>query len=307
MRLNPIIRIILFSLAIVVLSGILFAGIGATLFSVQNDWRETLTEMPQTNVDSESRPSQGTSVQANVTDAANQFNASEISEIEINWISGSIRIGSGSTNDQIIVSESTVSDEDYKMVCRREGDKLIIDFCKKKNNFGINIPLSKDLVIELPANWNCDSIDLETASADIFVTDLTVRELDVESASGKCEIVSCEIGEFDLDTASGDIYFEGSVTNLEVDAASANCKFIIANFPKALRFDMASGDVELILPDDQGFTCNVDTLSGSIHNHYAEHHQKGSYTHGDGSCRIQINAVSGDVTIMPQSLHNGHH
>ncbi len=307
MRLNPIIRIILFSLAIVVLSGILLAGIGATLFSVQNNRADTFAEMIQTNVDSEPLPSQGTSGQANVTDAANRFNASDISEIEVNWISGTISIGSGTTNDQIIVSESTVSDEDYKMVCRREGDKLIIDFCKKKNNFGINIPQSKELVIEVPANWNCDSIDLETASADIFVTDLTVRELDVESASGKCEIVSSEIGKLDLDTASGDIYFDGSVTNLELDAASANCQFIISNFPKSLRFEMASGDVELILPDDQGFTCNVDTLSGSIHNHYAEHHKKGSYTHGDGSCRIEINAVSGDVTIMPHRHYNGHH
>ncbi|MBQ5901563.1 MAG: hypothetical protein IIW86_06850, partial [Clostridia bacterium] len=76
MRLNPIIRIILFSLAIVVLSGILLAGIGATLFSVQNNRADTFAEMIQTNVDSESLPSQGTSGQANVTDAANRFNAS---------------------------------------------------------------------------------------------------------------------------------------------------------------------------------------------------------------------------------------
>lgn len=309
MRRNAIVRIILLSLAIVVLSGLLLAGITARYVFTQEDHTETFTEMMQTQLTQHTLPQQTTSGSGNAqaaSDSSVQFNISEIKEIEINWVSGNIKIGSG-TNDKIIVSESEVDKEDYKMVCRQDGSKLIIDYCKKKNNFGINVPLSKELTIELPGNWTCDSIDVETASADIYITDLSIRELDVESASGKCEIVSCIVGEFDIDTASGDIYFDGSVTNLEVDAASANCKFFIENSPKSLDFDMASGDVELVLPDDQGFSCKVDTVNGQIYNHYAEHHKKGSYTHGDGSCRIQIQAISGDVTIMPHRLHSGHH
>ena len=291
MKGNAIVRIVLFSLAILILAGILIGGIAARLFFRNiEDFTTVIKEK----------------INVGEPEIVAEYHINDISVIEIKWVSGDIRIVGGASDNQVIISESSLDKDDYKMVYKHYGSKLTIEYCTQKNNFmGINAPLSKDLVITVPRGWLCDSLEIETASSDIYFNDFKIRELDIESASGKCEFVYCDVVDLDIDTASGDIFFDGNLCNLELDAASAKAEFIISGLPQTINADMASGDLVFVLPDDQGFRLDVDVASGELINEFPADHNS-HYTSKE-MCRIRVSALSGDVIIMPHCKYTGHH
>lgn len=230
----------------------------------------------------------------------NSFHASEISEIKIEWVSGDILIQPGSS-DQITVDEDGNFDEKYAMVLKQQGNELKISFCQDgfTNFIGINSTnnLSKDLTITVPVDWVCESLKIEAASATVEVNDLTIREVDFDGASGTCEFENCTVNEIDIDTASGDVKFIGSLDILDCDAASASVYAVLSNTPNRLDMDTMSGDLDITLPEDAGFALSLEAATKDFQTDFETTMKNGNYVCGDGSCRININALSGDVTI----------
>lgn len=228
------------------------------------------------------------------------FQASEISEIEIEWVAGDILIQPG-TSDQITVDEDGNFDEKYAMVLKQQGNELKISFCKEglSNFIGINSSsnLTKDLTITVPADWVCQSLELDVASAKVEINDLTIREVDFDGASGTCEFENCTVNEIDIDTASGDVKFIGSLDILDCDAASASVYAVLSNTPSRLDMDTMSGDLDITLPEDAGFSLSLEAATKDFQTDFETTMKNGNYVCGDGSCRININALSGDVTI----------
>lgn len=295
MKTNAIIRIVLFSLAILVLTGLLLGGIGAT-HALQNlsDITRNLVHHFETD-----EP-----VHTGDLKFAATYDAADIRDIEIEWVCGSITILPSSTENLITISETEVSKEQYRMKHRLSGNKLIIEFDDTDVYFGLSFDTAKDLLICVPKDWSCNALEIETASARVDVSDISIREFDFDGASGRCNIANCAVGELDLDTASGDITFDGTLDVLDCDAASASCRITVYNTPRIIEIDTASGDLDLTLPEDCGFACNMQTLSGNFSSDFETSSQNGSHIHGDGSCRINVDAMSGDVTIRK---HTGHH
>lgn len=231
------------------------------------------------------------------------FAASEISEIEINWVAGDILIQPGNT-DQITVQEDGVTDYKYAMVLRQKGDELQISFCDEAvgKYFGVHTrsDLEKDLTILVPPDWVCETLDIECASATVEVNDLTIREVDFDGASGTCEFENCTVGEMDIDTASGDVRFVGSLEMLDCDAASASIYAVLNNVPNRLDMDSMSGDLDITLPQNAGFALSMSGLNMDFESDFDTTMKNGNYVCGDGSCRINVDAMSGDVFIRAQ-------
>ena len=156
---------------------------------------------------------------------------------------------------------------------------------------------SKDLIIQVPLDWQCDSLEMDAASASLTVKELTIREMEFDGASGSCVFDSCTVETLDLDTASGNVHFTGSLQQLECDAASADIVLELTNVPRSLDMDTASGDLDVTLPADAGFTVTLDTLSGDFESDFETTMRAGSYVAGNGRCRIDVDAMSGDVII----------
>ena len=224
--------------------------------------------------------------------------AADIRELDIEWLAGDIKIYPDNA-DRITISEDGVTDDKYAMVIRRDEDSLKIRFFREERKVVglINIP-EKDLTITVPRDWVCDSLEVDAASATVEVTDLTIREVDFDGASGTCEFDNCIVDELDIDTASGDVRFVGELSILDCDAASANIYGVLKNVPQRLDMDSMSGDLELYLPVQAGFTLAMDTASGDLNTDFEIRHKDGRMVSGDGSCRISISALSGDVTIQ---------
>lgn len=287
MKRNAIFRIILWSLTIVVLLSILGCALtGWSLGSRRNSWNSSVEAPEET-------------FHAVNSDGKNTFQAADITKLEIEWVAGQILVQTGST-DQITIQEDGVTDPKYAMVLAQSGSKLKVICCDDsvgKVDFNSAKELSKDLTITVPVDWNCDKLKIECAAATVEVNDLTVREVELDGASGACEFENCTVREMDIDTASGDVRFVGSLDILDCDAASASVSAILSNTPSRLDMDSMSGDLEITLPEDAGFTLSMDGMSMDFESDFETTIKNGNYVYGDGSCRIDVDALSGDVIL----------
>lgn len=289
MKTNAIIRIIIFSITIVILLGILLVGISygflaANLYSGQGDLNVEIVGPVASD--------------ENVT--MGSVNPENIRELEIEWASGSITILPGEETDSIRFWDDYSGDEKYHMYYTISGNKLKIQFCEDRTiDFGIHFgtPLRKNLTVTVPSNWVCDSLEVETASSKLEVHDLTIGEVDVDNASGALGFENCNVDSLDIDTASGDVIFSGTLNTLDCDGASATIVAHLNNIPTRMDVDTASGNLDIILPENAGFTVNLEGLSTDFSSDFETITKNGSHISGDGACRISVSAMSGDVTI----------
>ena len=284
MKNNAIVRIVIYSVAIVALLGILLSATATGLYFT--------TSVVQNEV-----PAPTASPRE-----INQYDfTAQIQNIEIDWVAGSIAIHKSDSLSNIIVEEFSPAASQHNMVVKQSGQTLKIEFCEesiKFPNFGINVDVSKDLVIRVPRNWNCNNLEIDAAATDVNIQDLTIRELDFDGASGNLILDNCNIEELDIDTASGDVEFTGILENLDFDAASAKFYGEFFENPRNLNMDSMSGDLELVLPEDAGFELNMDTVSGSFDTDFLVGKHDKAYICGEGQCKIKVSAMSSDVSIL---------
>lgn len=289
MKTNAIVRIVLFSIVIVVLLGILLACLAFGLYMFDgNTFVTTISDNQALPVAYEGESSQGI------------VDASGIRNIEVEWVSGSVTVLPDENTDQILIRETGVTNDKYTMVYRQNGETLKVQYCEDSvsfPSFGINAQVSKDLVITVPADWTCNTLAIDAASASVNISNLKINNVNFDGASGACKFSGCTVGSISMDTASGDVDFYGTLDVLDFDGASANCSILVSNVPQQIDIDTASGNLELYLPDECGFTCDMTTLSGSFSSDFEATNQNGHHVYGDGSCVIAIDAMSGDVCI----------
>ena len=283
MRTNAIVRIVIFAIVVVLLLGILGIGIAARYYALDlSAWYNN------SNSGDYSPAELGTPVSVNGL----------IREISIDWVAGSIIIQPSAEAKNISFSETNVSDSSNQMIYKQSGDSLTIQFCKDSVRFlGFSSNISKDLVITVPSDWICQELEIDTASANVEGRNLTIESFDFDGASGVCTFTDCTVREMDMDTASGDIRFTGCLDKLQIDSMSANCRIAVINTTREISISTMSGDLDLALPEDCGFTLSIDSVSSDFSSEFDTVLSRGNHVRGDGSCRIDIEAMSGSVSI----------
>ena len=239
----------------------------------------------------------------NQTGSVGSADPAAIREIKIEWISGSVTVEPGDVQE-ITFLESGNGTDKYEMVWKQSGDELVIQYSKGSSTAGFGIHIdkgSKDLTVTVPRGWVCDSLELDTASTDLTVRDMIIREMEIDSASGTAKFENCTVSSLDVDTASGDVTFTGSLSELDFEAASASFTGVLENVPDKVKMDSMSGGLTLTLPEDAGFTVSLDAMSSDFSSDFPTVKKNKSYVCGDGHCKIDVDAMSGDVSILKQS------
>lgn len=285
MKTNAIVRIVLFSLAILILGGILLVVLCFGLLRADgNTHIEKYTETSDV-----------------VEQADINYYSTQVRNIDIEWVSGTITILKNAAVSEITVTEYAPINTEHQMQCKQSGQTLKIKFSEesmKFPSFGIDVDVSKDLIITVPADWSCNSLDIDAAAAAVEIIDLSINELDFDGASGTLVLDSCDIDILDIDTASGNVEFSGTLKELDFDAASARFDGEFFNIPQKLDLDAMSGDMTLVLPEHSGFYLEHETVSGSFDSDFDFHTMGAHYECGDSACKIKISALSGDVNIL---------
>lgn len=288
MKSNAIIRIIVFSILIVLLSGLLLAGLNLDRF-----WSNTSASHGGQTVGP---------VASDESATMGAVSADKITELDIEWAAGKILIQPSEEADTIRFWDDYAGDEKLYLYYTTAGNKLSIQYCKDldwDDGFGVSInnTINKNLTIQVPAGWVCENLEVDAASATLEVHDLTIQEAEIDAASGALGFENCNVYSLDVDTASGDVIFTGSLQTLDCDAASASVAANLSNIPTRINVSTMSSNIDLTLPENAGFTLNMDGLSATMHSDFDCTLENGRYVCGDGSCHIQVDSLSGKVYL----------
>lgn len=255
MKSNAIVRIVIYSLVILLLIGLLLAGmgIGSLSFRIGSGSGEV------------------------VTGKTASVSAEQVTDLKIEWASGSITIQTGET-DEITFTESGSFSEEHAMAYALKDGTLKLQYAKASVQIGfISIP-SKDLVITVPKDWVCQELELDGASLDMDINGLTIEQLEINGASNTVTV-------------------HGSVKELDCDGASCEITLNSTNSPSKIDIDGASCQLNLTLPEDCGFRVELEGLSCSFHSDFAANHSNGRYTYGNEHCYITADGLSCEVNI----------
>lgn len=245
-----------------------------------------------------------------------------VHSIDIDWLSGNIRIVATEEN-RITVNESETASSDDALRWRLHDGELQIKYCKPRR-FG-KITFAKDLEICVPSSMLTEDIDrtlygieVENVSSQIHVEGLAVRSLDIESVSGNIDLLKSEIGTLEignvsgtvqieksmieraeLSTVSGNVSLNGTVRSLELKGVSARLDVYTLQCPAELSCESVSGYVKLVIPEQSGFRVQMDSVSGKLSatDFGILSRGNGTYVCGDGSADFEIETVSGMVEI----------
>lgn len=176
MKTNAIIRIVLYSLLALMLTGILVTGgQGVNLIFRINS-------------------SDGT-----VVNYEAHVEATSVKQLRIDWASGNMVIKKDNV-DRIWIRETADGEIKHPMTYRCENGVLKLSHSNQVVYFGFQKPQEKNLVVIVPLDWNCDELRIDGAGLEITVTDLAVGELSVDGA-GAVLNYSGSLGEADIDGA----------------------------------------------------------------------------------------------------------
>ncbi len=244
--------------------------------------------------------------------------ADKIMSIDIDWVSGEVKIGYHS-EDTVSISETAdkALKDETTMYYYVDGDTLRVKFAKSGKSTPVK--LNKELTVWLPEGMELKEVGVDSISADVSVSGITAERGKFNTISGDIafEDVTCS-GKVDFETTSGDITanFGGNLAELsadtvsgdidlsipgaeglELDSTSGEIKLALQSLPDALSVDTISGDVLLCLPKDADFTIRLDTVSGSLDSELAMKKKGDDYVFGAGTKQYDVDTTSGDLKI----------
>ncbi len=297
MRSKGIVKIVLFSLLALVLTG-------ALVFALKFDGDLPIFFGSGTYKNPESYTVGSGSV------------AGELSRVEVNWLSGTVNIRPHD-GEEIILRETGAKDTDNEMRFRLQGGTLTVHFRKSGLFWGATKQKTLELLIPQSQIQALQTVEIDTASAEInvegmdaslfsvdsasgavYAKDCTFSSIEIDSASGDCTLDGCTAGAFEMDTASGMATLSGSVEAVEFDSASGDLRITSDVAPREIEVNTASGRSEITLPADAEFSAELDSASGDLRvEGFNGRSGKDSFVCGSGSNRYSFDSASGDAIL----------
>lgn len=202
-----------------------------------------------------------------------------VKNIDVSWVAGKVEIARHG-GDEIILTEkaSRGLKENEKVHWMVDGDTLYVKYVRAgKVSFNW---LDKDLTLLLPEGVEMDDIRIAGVSAQIDADLPEAESVAVESVSGAADVTFQRTETVRANTVSGDM----------------TLRFAAA--PERIEADGVSADLTVLLPENAGFTADMDSVSGRIGGDLTEGGGKvKNYTRGNGACSISMDSVSGDLLL----------
>ena len=274
MKKNAAIRIVVYSLIILVLTAVLAAGI-----LLPRRWNRLGAHT-------------GLSGAASGGAAVEQAG---VRELEIQWTAGSVTIQPEDI-DRIEFAET--GDEEHPMIWKLVQDRLVIRDYESSIWMG-KYDRDKDLVIRVPRQWQPEEVDIQTASGQVTIQDLTAGSLELNGVSGITRMTGCQARELSAEGVSGKTELQGKFGSVDVVTVSGECTVTLDEMSREVELESVSGDMTLVIPEGSGFTARWDSVSGDLRSDLEIRSSGGQYIRGDGSAKIDAESVSADLTIRP--------
>lgn len=259
------------------------------------------------------------------------YEAAEVKKVRVDWIAGEVcLLQSNASTLQVKETGELTSDQQLHYLW--EEGVLTIRYCASgySGTFPVN---SKELTLEIPAGIDVsvdsvsggitlregifgevkldttsgnislgsvasDACRLNTVSGSMQAEELVCGEnLKADTTSGRILIQRLEAPIADLGTVSGDLnleLFSGQSVKLETTSGAIK---LMVEAGQDIELESVSGSIELQLGDGiSGASVDFDSSSGTFHGDGYKM-EGGRHVFGDGTCQIQVETTSGNLTI----------
>lgn len=287
MKRNASIRIVVWTIVAMVLFAALMVGIGGFSFPNLNFFSAGASY----TYDNADQYSAGGATVA----------ASGIREIDVSWVSGEVNVTVyDGTEIRFSESSNKTLDEDDQLQYRVRDGKLTIQYTKPRRGLQIfnNTP-SKTLELQIPSSMTLKKLSIDNVSSTVYVDagHLYIDEVDLESVSGSVTLSNLNTAKLDMESVSGDIQAGGLVDVLDVETVSGTQTYSLPWLPYEADMDSISGNVIVYTTRETGFTVKLESVSGNLTSDIATDQVKRQMTYGDGSSKIDVETVSGNVAV----------
>lgn len=253
MKRNAIVRIFIFTILTLTLTGILVAGLTDHLFGFE------ISGGIEVNYEA-------------------SVEAESAEKIEINWAAGAVRIKREDV-DRIIFREVAEGTIQKKMVYRFTGNTLELNYGGKYSSIGS--AQEKDLVVIVPLNWSGKSIQINGAALTVDILDITIGELELDGADCVLNFQG-SVDKVSIDGASAKVKLNctNRISQIEMDGASCN---LDVTLPAGCGFQV----------DMDGLGCKFNSdLPGIAQNgHYSYGDQQCKIEVDGLNCEVSISAA----------------
>lgn len=296
MKASALMRIMLYTLIAIVLTGMLIWGIGG-----------------EHNMNFFSFNLFGASGQ-NYNDKGYAIGEGEVdkdlvNEIDVDWTAGNVKVNIFNPEitgtDTISISETSdiQLEQKYEMRYKVEDGVLKIRFAKPNVKFkNIFKSLDKELTINVPIDVDLNDIKIETVSANINLDSVSVEnEIKLATVSGDISTNRSDGDSLDAETVSGEIRTIDAINgSVRIESVSGD---VYATFrggaPSFVSIETVSGEMTLGFPKTtEGFTVEYDKVSGNFDCEFNVQMSKNKAIYKDGDGKIKLETVSGDMKIL---------
>lgn len=237
----------------------------------------------------------GGSVQGNVT------------ELEIDWIDGSVEISYGDVENVTFTETSKETLSEEKTVHYwLENMTLHLKFAKAKESIKFSKYPDKDLKVVLPRGTELKKLDLKAIDTSVKIDNVSISDVEIDGVDG--EVNAYLVGttrEISIDTTDGDITIKGDeILDFDIDIVGADVYVESVIMPKEGSFDSVGGSLTLALYDGiEGFSVEFDTVGGKFQSDFDAVKNGDTYVYGNGGGVYEADTVGGDVKIVKKAAN----
>ena len=229
-------------------------------------------------------------------------NVNDIKNVDINWISGKIKvIEYDGDNIEFYEEGSSSLDEDNKMRYLVEDGNLKIKFKNLRKFISLSLfnPFNKTLVVKIPTTYNNEfnNFTIETVSSSVEIENLNAKNISIEVVSGGVDIENIKSEVLKVETVSGSASISGNVDFVDSEGVSGKVTLDLENCPKEIKAETVSGSINIFIPENEGFTAEYDTVSGKFKCDFEVTMSKKEAIHKNGKADFELETVSGGINI----------
>lgn len=231
--------------------------------------------------------------------------------------------------------------EKEKLQVTKKGNKISIVKQNKigVNFFNFNIwGTNEQVEVYLPVNYNnnldfrtvsgelelsgltLDELSCHSTSGEIKLNDIKAKELSVNEVSGDLELTDVEAESVRTKTTSGDVKIKGVRLDrikasqisgnfemkgisqyLDLNSVSGEIEIDLDEMAEEVQRETVSGDIELSIPENNGFELTYNTVSGDIKSDFdlsgGINTKNNKYIYNNGGSQMSIRTTSGDLEV----------
>ena len=207
--------------------------------------------------------------------------ASDVSELNIDWVNGSVTIEVYDGTEVAIseTSEDALTDSTTMHYYLESDGTLNIRFgIPGMKSQGENLP-DKNLLVRVPRTLRLDEVEMNGLGRSIQMDSVRCSTLEMNSVSRQIDLNECEIDD------------------IEVNSVSANVQATFSKMPEDIELNNVSGSTLLYVPEDAGITLEYNGLISNFRSELPVVTKGKRKVIGNGACTIECNSVSGELDI----------